>query len=101
MCGAHRVYDKSPIQKNKNGDLDPVNFVAPPLPNPLLRSERKRGKFRFGACPIVGEFRSEVVPLEPRALVEKWRADMRKDLSRADAVLAGTYNPRAVSNAVA
>ncbi|MDB6024493.1 MAG: helix-turn-helix, type 11 domain protein [Verrucomicrobiales bacterium] len=41
----------------------------------------------------IGEFRGEAVPLEPRDLVVQWRADMVKGLAKADAVLAGTYQP--------
>ena len=45
--------------------------------------------------PWIGEFRGEADALEPRALVEQWRADMAKGMGRADAVLAGTYDPPA------
>ena len=47
------------------------------------------------ALSWLGEFRGEAVALEPRSLVEQWRADMAKGMGRADAVLAGTYDPRA------
>ncbi len=53
------------------------------------------------ALSWIGEFRGEAIPMEPRALVEQWHADLSKGMGRANAVLAGTYNPRAVSNAVA